>query len=358
MSGTLKVTTLQDGASSTANLTFDANGNTTAGGTLAMSSSFLRNRIINGNMTIDQRNAGASVTPTDGQYLVDRWVASLTAASKYTAQQGTLTPSSTNGYNSNSLNITSSSAYSISSSDIFAISQKVEGFNFYDMGWGTASAKTVTLSFWVYSSLTGTFGGCFVNSAQTRAYPFTYTISSANTWTSISVTVPGDTSGTWVGATNGIGVRVFWSLGVGSTYSTTANAWAAGTYFAPTGATSVVGTSGATFYITGVQLEVGTKATPFEQRLYGTELVLCQRYYFALSAAIYGAINTYPSSAQQLASDLWWPVTMRTAPTVAATGTQTINSIGLTTQNKTSVLQTVNNGGIAGISTATASAEL
>jgi hypothetical protein len=237
-----------------------------------------RNKIINGACVIDQRNAGASVTPTNGQYVIDRFQQLLSAASKYSVQQnaGSVTPPA--GF-TNYLGCTSLSSYSVSSGDYFCIEQPIEGYNTADLAWGTANAKTVTLSFQVYSSLTGTFGGALRNSGGSRSYPFTYTISSANTWTPISVTIAGDTSGTWIGATNGIGIRVDIGLGVGSTLSGTAGAWAGANYISATGATSVVGTSGATFYITGVQLEAGTTASPFEYRQYGTELFLCERYF-------------------------------------------------------------------------------
>jgi hypothetical protein len=236
-----------------------------------------KNRIINGAMVIDQRNAGASGT-TANAYTVDRWqyIANISAKGTYQQNAGSVTPPA--GF-SNYLGFTSSSAYSVATSDTFAFSQNIEGFNFADMAWGTASAATVTLSFWVYSSLTGTFGGALKNSASSRSYPFTYTISSASTWEQKTVTIAGDTSGTWIGATNGIGVSVLFGLGVGSTYSGTAGAWAGTQYLSATGATSVVGTNGATFYITGVQLEKSSIATSFDYRSYGTELNLCQRYF-------------------------------------------------------------------------------
>jgi len=268
-----------------------ADGSVQSGGWTGM-----RNRIINGAMVIDQRNVGASVTPASGQYTIDRFVAQLSQSSKYTVQQnaGSVTPPT--GF-SNYLGVTSSSAYSVTSSDFFFIAQNIEGFNTADLAFGTASASTVTLSFWVRSSLTGTFGGALRNSANSRSYPFSYTISSANTWEQKSVTVAGDTSGTWIGATNGIGINVAFSLGMGSTYSTTAGAWAAGNYASVTGATSVVGTNGATFYITGVQLERGSTASSFEYRSYGAELALCQRYYEVLynsadNAGIWGPYTT------------------------------------------------------------------
>ena len=250
----------------------------TVGGSNISPQPTFRNRIINGNMTIDQRNAGASVTGSTSQpYTLDRWQSVSTQNSKYTVQQdaGAITPPT--GF-TDYLGVTSSSAYSVTSGDVFLIRQNIEGYNSADLGWGTANAKTVTLSFWVRSSLTGTFGGRLGNSTPNRSYPFSYTISSANTWEQKSITIAGDTSGTWL-VTNGIGMQVCFSLGAGSTYSGTANAWSSSDLTQPTGATSVVGTSGATLYITGVQLEVGEQASDFENLQYGTQLSLCQRYY-------------------------------------------------------------------------------
>ena len=270
------------------------------------------NRVINGGMTIDQRNAGASVTPTDGVYTLDRWKYNLSQASKFTSQQSTIAPT---GF-SNSLLSTVSSAVTIGSNDYFMFSQRIEGFNFADMNWGTANAVAVTLSFWVRSSLTGTFGGSFTNSAESRSYPFTYTISAANTWEQKTVTIAGDTSGTWVGATNGVGLKLWFGMGVGSTYSGTAGSWAGTTYFSATGATSVVGTSGATFYITGVQLEKGSTATSFDYRPYGTELVLCQRYYMQYAANVLRLDFNGAGANYQAAQSFSLPVTMRATPTL------------------------------------------
>ena len=270
-----------------------------------------RNRIINGAMVIDQRNAGASVTAQDS-FPVDRFKYEASQASKVTLQQnaGSVTPPA--GF-SNYLGITSSSAYSITSSDYFLVSQKIEGFNAADLAWGTANAATVTLSFRVYSSLTGTYGGALLNSAQNRSYPFSYSILTANTWTTINITIAGDTTGTWL-TTNGSGINVRFGLGVGATYSGTAGAWAGTLYFSATGATSVVGTNGATFYITGVQLERGSTASSFEYRPYGTELALCQRYYFVLPGFY---IEGYASagSVRAVNTPMTFPVQMRTTPT-------------------------------------------
>ena len=249
-----------------------------------------RNRIINGDMRIDQRNDGGSVTPTLGQFMVDRWRAAVSQTSKLSAQQnaGSVTPPA--GF-INYLGITSLSAYSVGTSDFFDIRQPIEGLNIADLAWGTANASTVTLSFWVRSSLTGTFGGALKNKDGTRSYPFSYTVSSANTWEQKSITITGDTTGNWL-TNNAISIQVQFGLGAGSTYSGTAGSWASANYVSATGATSVVGTSGATFYITGVQLEEGTVATPFEHRPYGTELALCQRYYEVWSGNGYNGVGS------------------------------------------------------------------
>jgi hypothetical protein len=275
-----------------------------------------KNRIINGDMRIDQRNAGASVTPANAQYTLDRWQSVASVASKYSIQQnaGSVTPPA--GFK-NYLGVTSLSAYSVGAGELFSLLQPIEGFNTSDLGFGAAGASTVTLSFWVRSSLTGTFGGSFSNGATNRSYPFTYTINAANTWEYKTVTIAGDTTGTWVGATNGTGLNVQFSLGTGTTLSGTANAWAGAFYGSATGATSVVGTSGATFYITGVQLEVGSSATGFEYVDQTVELAMCYRYYYKLAnSSQYLRIATGPaSSTTVLNAYAILPISMRTSPT-------------------------------------------
>ncbi len=278
----------------------------------------LKNRIINGDMVIDQRNAGASVTipATSVTYTVDRWFSYASQASKFTVQQnaGSVTPPA--GF-TNYLGCTSSSAYSVVAGDLFVVSQRVEGLNVADLAWGTASAATVTLSFWVRSSLTGTFGGSLKNSAGDRSYPFSYTISAANTWEKKSVTIAGDTSGTWL-TTNGIGIDLNFGLGAGSTFSGTAGSWQAANLVSATGATSVVGTNGATFYITGVQLERNTTATPFEWIPYTTELQLCQRYLPAFVSTSSG--DTNGSMIWITSTTAWGTFTPIVQPRVPPTG--------------------------------------
>ena len=276
-----------------------------------------RNLIINGAMTIDQRNGGSSVTPTTSTYTLDRWLAIASLTSKFSVQQnaGSVTPP--NGF-SNYLGATSLSAYSVGTTETFALSQRIEGFNAAILNWGTAAAKPITVSVWVRSSLTGTFGGALRNSANDRSYPFTYTISAANTWEYKTITIAGDTTGTWL-TNNGSGLEITFGLGSGSTRSGTAGSWAGTNYTNATGATSIVATSGATFYLTGVQLEVGDTATPFEHRSYGQELALCQRYLYRMDAGL-ALINGGSPNYSDSLFDVYFPVTMRSAPTMLSTG--------------------------------------
>ena len=299
-----------------------------------------KNRIINGAMVIDQRNAGASVTlASGGTYTVDRWQGYEDTDGVMTAQQNSSAPT---GF-INSLKLTTTTADSSLASTQFAlIQQKIEGLNIADLGWGTASAATVALSFWVRSSLTGTFGGSLRNSAQDRSYPFTFTISVADTWEQKTVTIAGDTSGTWL-TTNGIGIHVAFGLGVGSTYSGTAGAWAAAQYFSATGATSVIGTLNATFYITGVQLEKGSTATSFDYRPYTTELLLCQRYCPAWSVSTLSSNFPFAGQAYSTSAAVFitaYPVQPRVAATnitTSGTFTVTTNTYGTTTNGTVAI---------------------
>ena len=305
----------------------DVIGTSVAGSNLgAGNATLMKNKIINGAMVISQYNGTSAFTPTTtaGYGGPDRWSVNVTQNSKLTIQQnaGSVTPPT--GF-TNYAGITSSSAYSLSAGDYFVLQQKIEGFNIADLGWGTANAKTVTLSFQVYSSLTGTFGGSVYTG---QYYPFTYSIPVANTWTTIFVTIAGSTSGTWP-TNNTTGMVIAFGLGVGSTYSGTAGIWSNTVYLGATGATSVVGTNGATFYITGVQLEVGSSATGFEYRMYSTELYNCYRYFqyllIAQTNSQVGVIRASGSGAT--ASEFNMPFTfspMRTGPTATyVSGSQT-----------------------------------
>jgi hypothetical protein len=242
----------------------------------------MRNRIINGAMVIDQRYAGGAISAAtlgSSGYTLDRWKYQAQQSAKFSAQQnaGSVAVQATTGF-ANYLGFTSASAYSITSTDYFRVMQPIEGFNGADLAWGTASAKTITISFWVYSSITGTYGVCLQNNDNNRGYVGSYTINSASTWEQKSVTIAGDTSGTWK-TDNNIFAQVAFYFGAGSSQQATPGSWSASVNQAPTGQANVSGTNNATWYITGVQFEAGTTASPFEYRQYGTELALCQRYY-------------------------------------------------------------------------------
>jgi len=301
----------------------------------------IRNRIINGHMIIDQRNAGASGTSVN-TYTVDRWAYSATQSSKGTWGQNLNSVTPPAGF-TNYLGFQSSSAYSVAASDSFSLYQVIEGYNIYDLAWGTANAQTVTLSFWVRSSLTGTFGGTLrnANSPYYPSYPFTYTINSANTWQYVTITIPGPTTGSW--ATNNTGgFIVFMNLGAGSSNSGTAGSWTNANYVSATGATSVVGTNSATFYITGVQLEKGSVATPFDLRLYPKELLLCQRYFQKLADG--ASVNNCPlatvvsSDTSSIFGLIPFQVPMRTAPSLATTATSFRANMGSLNANSTTAL--------------------
>ena len=280
-----------------------------------------RNRIINGAMVISQRGT-SFVSPTSA-YTIDRWEMEENTDGAVTVTQDTDAPT---GFSfSQKFTVTSADASLAATQDLI-VGQYIEGFNTADLVFGSASAATVTLSFWVKSSLTGTFGGALQNSARTRSYPFTYTISSASTWEQKTVTIAGDTSGTWIGATNGIGLRVYFGLGVGSTYSGTAGAWAATNYYSATGAVSVIGTNAATWQVTGVQLEAGTTASPFEYRQYGTELGLCQRYCYKIATS--GGYSAYATTGMFISTTrvdfpILLPTYMRASPTATYTAANT-----------------------------------
>ena len=279
----------------------------------------MKNRLINGNFVIDQRNAGASVTidQTGGTYTLDRWYGRDDSDGAYSIQQVSDAPA---GF-TNSLKITiTTTDSSLSASQYGFISQWIEGFNTADLNWGTANAKTVTLSFWVKGSVTGQFGGSITNSAQNRSYPFSFTISAANTWEQKTVTITGDTTGTWL-ATNGAGIGVIFAVGVGSNFLDTANIWTGNFEMSATGQTNLYATNGATLFLTGVQLEVGSTATSFDYRPYGTELALCQRYYQSSqlnnpSNIAGGWTGWIYAGANQSYGITNFRVTMRASPTI------------------------------------------
>ena len=282
----------------------------------------MKNRIINGNMVVDQRNAGAAVTISNATsvYTLDRWRFYENTDGVITAQQSSTAPA---GF-TNSLLVTVTTAdTSIGSTQLAVVEQNIEGFNSADLMFGSASASTVTLSFWVRSNLTGTFGGALRNSGDTRSYPFSYTINLANTFEFKTVTVAGDTSGTWL-TTNGIGLAVTFGLAVGSTYLGAASAWASANYQSATGQSNLLATIGNTFYITGVQLERGSNATSFEFIDYGRQLIQCQRYYYKnapTSVANSGLGVGFSINSTTAQIFVTYPAQMRATPTTSTTNT-------------------------------------
>lgn len=304
-------------------ISVDQINNTTGYSLGAGNASLMKNRLINGAMVISQRNGTTATSQTNGSYNLDRWYAlsydgSLTTG-KYTVAQSSTAPT---GF-TKSLLVTSSAATSSGSSDAYIIGQAIEGYNIADLGWGTANAKTVTLSFWVRSSVTGTFGAFIRNAALDYSYPTTYTISSANAWEYKTITIAGPTSGTWP-TDNSAGLYVWFQLQVGSSLQASPNAWTASAVHGASGCVNFLNTNGATIYFTGVQLEVGNTATGYEYRQYGQELALCQRYFWrknglsTSSGAVVGSGFAYNTT--DIRFTLVNPVVMRTTPTATFTG--------------------------------------
>lgn len=278
----------------------------------AGNASSFKNRIINGGMVISQSAAGAAVT-THNAFPVDRFNVTYQADGAFSAQQNTSAPA---GF-INSLKYTITTADSSLGTDQYLfVRQNIEGLNCSDLAWGSANAKTVTLSFWVRSSVTGTYCVNLRNSAADRQYIAEYTISVADTWEQKTITVTGDTTGTWL-TTNGIGIQIRWTLGAGTNYQGSTG-WSASSYFATSSQTNLAATLNATWYVTGVQLEVGTVATSFDFRSYGTELALCQRYY---QLAQTGSGPMSSTSINGVYMSIPFNVAMRTTPTATVVGT-------------------------------------
>ena len=301
-----------------------------------------RNLIINGAMTIDQRNSGSSVTPTaDQTYVLDRFGAGLSVASKFSLEQTTTVPA---GFE-NSMKATVVSAYTPGASEWFGFFHKVEGLNTSHLDFGTSNAKTLTLSFWVRSSVTGDYGFSLANSAQNRAYPVLYNISAADTWEYKTITIAGDASGTWL-TTNGVGLILLWSLGAGSSYLQTANAWGTGLGLGTTGQTNWITNAAATFYITGVQLEIGETATPFEHRSFGDELARCQRYYLKISSSTSRMAGRPGFSQTNQANRVGFefPMEMRSAPTYVENGVSLWDGVGTYDAPSATTTRMDNNG--------------
>jgi hypothetical protein len=278
------------------------------------------NRLINGDMRIDQRNGGASGTAYN--YTVDRWQCTGTVAGQFTWQQ------TNNGgcpgfpY---ALRAISNSAHTVAAADTFYILQPIEADMVSDFQWGAAGAQPVTLSFWVYCTLTGTFSGVIgatVSAAPFRSYPFTYSIPVANTWTKIAITIPGDTIGPWVMSGNSGAINLLFDLGSGANYHGPANAWASANYVGATGAVNLVASNGAGILFTGVKLEIGSVATSYNRQSLAKSLADCQRYYVGNGYFNYAGFATEiaPISISQT-----FPTNMRAPPTIVVTPQGSLN---------------------------------
>lgn len=292
-------------------MTIDSSGNVMLGSNYLTPYTGFKNRIINGDMRIDQR--GSATTPATSAYGVDRFSLHPTTGA---VTWGQVTDAPAGFINSSKWTVTSAASPAAGAYNM--VRQIIEGVNIADLGWGTANAKTVTLSFWVKASITGTYGIGLINSAEDTSYVAEYTISSANTWEYKTIYVPGATSGTWL-TNNSNGIRCAFDLGSGTNYNGTAGVWQSGWKQRTSGCVTPIGTNGATFYITGIQLEKGSVATPFEQRPYGTELALCQRYYQKNARFAWTNVATGNWNSSHCA----WKVTMRASPTVITYSTVT-----------------------------------
>lgn len=283
----------------------------------------MRNKIINGKVDISQRGPSFAAV-SGGSYLVDRWVlASNIHSIVQNASQQSDVPS--NNEFQNSLRITVTTAVSnIAAGELFQLVQRIEGYDVRDL-----IGKTFTLSFWVRSSKAGTHCVSFSNVGLDRCYIKEYTINSANTWEYKTVTVTGGliTAGNW-NWTNGAGLIVRFALAAGSAQHATANAWQTGSFISTSNQVNCLDTVGNIFAITGVQLEVGEVATPFEHRPYGMELALCQRYFFRYTAPPDYRLPILRSSAGTTSAQIQnFPVPMRAAPTGAISTQPTIRLI-------------------------------
>lgn len=280
-----------------------------------------RNRLINGSFLVDQWNNYASITPIAAGFMADRWKFTATQAGKFTSQA--VSAGSTWGVPIGSgLSLTVAAAFAVAATDYFQFYQVIEWQNIMDCAFSRSVAQPLTLSFWAWSSVAGTYGGAITNNAGTRSYPFTYSLPVANTWYYISITIPGDTAGTWSVATNAAGLLVHFDLGSGANYRGTAGSWSSNNYCGATGTVSLVATAGAGFVIANIQLEIGSQATPFDYRSFGQETILCQRYFQNITAQSW-IFNGSVTAGSTYYCYVSWPVQMRATPTLTVSNVNT-----------------------------------
>jgi len=323
----------------------------------------MRNKIINGAMAINQRNTAVTATETYG---VDRFIFVKGNDATESAAQSTDAPT---GFSYSFRNTISVGDATIGATQYSGFKQNIEGYNIADLAFGTASAKSVTISFWIRSSVTGVYTGDIANSDFSRMCPFNFTINAANTWEYKTNTFPGCLDGTW-NTTNGVGMVFQIYSALGSTYASgTANTWgSSGSNFGCGSPVNGIASNGNIFAWTGVQLEKGSQATPFEYKPHGTELALCQRYFQKTNPDnVSGGVGSGGYSGSCFSTGAagvtyQFPVQMRAAPTVTRGGTSdtwwvagSASSTGTATTTYTlatrngvySEISTLNNGGIS-----------
>ena len=292
-----------------------------------------RNIIINGEFDIDQRGLASSTAFQAGAHFVaDRWSYYINSEALATfSATHEISDEAPSGF-TKSLKVTCTSGGSIPATGEVVYRQKIEGYNIKRLGYGTPSAKSLTLSFWIKASVTGDYGVQLIYEADdsaNRYYVSKYTVNSANTWEYKTITIPPNTAGALKYTTTGIGALIYWDWGEGSTYSGTADSGWTNTYYnGLSGGVKLMENTGATWQQTGVQLEVGDTATPFEHRSYGDELAKCQRYFcksFPIgttpandtTADVEGRSSaTAYSSVTARSTKQMYPVRMRATPTV------------------------------------------
>jgi len=276
-----------------------------------------RNLIINGAMLVDQRNDGSSATVTHAadHFIGDRFRFTENHTGSFSAQQVSDAPV---GFEKSSKVTVTGTDTSLAATEFSRILQGIEGKNVSHLNWGSANAKTCTLTFYVKSSVAGQYYLSIFNNAANRTMLKGYTIDAADTWEKKTIQIIGDTTGTWL-TSNLTGIYLSWSLGTGSTYqSSTLDAYQAAFYMGKSDQVNLAATNSATWQITGVQMEVGTEATPFEHRSYGDELAMCQRYFYKIPVNSNGPYLCQYASTNRF-SHIWHPVPMRATPTSTTT---------------------------------------
>jgi len=364
---TIKVNAIKNTSTDDGGIAIDNSGHVQVDGVqLPTAGAFSgRNLIINGAQEVDQRGSGSSAigTLTNGKYITDRWNVRGEGNTTGQCSQSANVP---DGFVNSLLIEVGATAVARSANTNRFIRHNMEGYSMRSLRWGTSAAKAATISFWIKSSLTGTYSFAFFSGSLDQHYATNYTIDTADTWEFKTISVPGPTSGTFR-TDNGLALYIQWDLGTGSNYQTsTLNQWASGDKRCSNNAVDFFNTANATLRITGIQFEMGEKVTSFEYRSYGDELARCQRYFCkSYNDGVNPGTNTsigiksirnYSSDARSdHSTTCQFPVTMRAAPTVvfyAKGGTQDRFSTGNSTYgvfSGTNTISSASNHGMTGL---------